>query len=77
MCLRVALLTSPAIIKTARLRLNTLSLQQNNASAERGSVLTLTAVSLLVLMGFMGLALDVGYVYMVRNAGNNGMHTFG
>ena len=67
MCLRVALLTSPAIIKMARLRLNTLSLQQNNASAERGSVLTLTAVSLLVLMGFMGLALDVGYVYMVRN----------
>jgi len=67
MCLPVPLLIYVAIIKTAKCSVDTLSLKKNNVRAQRGSVLTLTAASLLALMGFMGLALDVGYVYMVRN----------
>ena len=61
------LLESATAIKTPRCRLDTLSLKLTNARAHRGIVLPLMAVSLVTLMGFIGLALDVGYVYMVRN----------
>jgi len=67
MYLRDPMLESATAIKTARPRPNTLSLKLNNARTQRGIVLPLMAVSLVTLMGFMGLALDVGYVYMVRN----------
>jgi len=67
MYLRDPILESATAIKTARPRPNTLSLKLNNARTQRGIVLPLMAVSLVTLMGFMGLALDVGYVYMVRN----------
>lgn len=67
MYLKDPLLQSAIAIKTVRHRLNTLSVMQNNARAQRGIVLPLLAVSMVTLIGFMGLALDLGYVYMVRN----------
>ena len=42
-------------------------LQKDNIRAQQGIVLPLMVVALLTLVGFMGLALDVAYVYLVRN----------
>ena len=66
MCLQETLLAA-AFIRAIRSKPNSLMLQKNTAKAQRGIVMPLTAVALLTLIGFMGLALDVGYVYMVRN----------
>jgi len=33
---------------------------------ERGSILVITALSLVALVGFVGLALDLGHLYVVK-----------
>jgi hypothetical protein len=47
--------------------LNKTILKQNNARGQRGMVLPLVAAGILTLIGFMALAIDVGYLFVARS----------
>jgi len=66
MCLQETLLAA-AFMRAIRVKPNSLMLHKNTIKAERGIVMPIMAMALLTLTGFMGLAVDVGYLYMVRN----------
>lgn len=41
--------------------------RQNHSKRQRGNIILLTALMLPVLLGFTALAIDVGYLFVVRN----------
>lgn len=45
----------------------TTAITRKFASSEKGSVIILTALMLLVVIGFIGLAIDVGRLYITKN----------